>query len=127
MNRNECIAIRDAFTKTLYEHLFNWLVKRLNHSIASDKNMKYEDILNDKNRFSIGILDIFGFEVFKTNSLEQFCINFTNEKLQQLYISSTKSAVSEFFGEGGGGNSLRSQREEPIELLLTLNLNHNRL
>lgn len=101
MNRNECVAVRDAFTKSLYENLFNWLVKRLNNAISYDKNLKYEDILNDKARFSIGILDIFGFEVFKTNSLEQFCINFTNEKLQQLYISYVfKAEINEFILEG---------------------------
>ena len=101
MNRVECVSIRDAFTKSLYENLFNWLVKRLNNAISFDKNVKYEDILSDKNRFSIGILDIFGFEVFKTNSLEQFCINFTNEKLQQLYISYVfKAEMNEFVAEG---------------------------
>ena len=76
-------------------------MKRLNNAISFDKNIKYEDILSDKNRFSIGILDIFGFEVFKTNSLEQFCINFTNEKLQQLYISYVfKAEMNEFVAEG---------------------------
>lgn len=101
VNRVECIAVRDALTKSLYENLFNWLIRRLNYAIAYDKNMKYDDVLNDKKRFSIGILDIFGFEVFKTNSLEQFCINFTNEKLQQLYISYVfKAEINEFFAEG---------------------------
>ena len=101
MNRNECSATRDAFTKSLYENQFNWLVKRLNQAIAYDKNIQYEDVINDQNRNSIGILDIFGFEVIKTNSLEQFCINFTNEKLQQLYISYVfKAEMNEFVLEG---------------------------
>lgn len=60
-----------------------------------------EELIKDKSRFSIGLLDIFGFEVFKNNSFEQLCINFANEKLQQLYISYVfKAEINEFIKEG---------------------------
>ena len=41
------------------------------------------------NAYNVGILDIYGFEVFEKNGFEQFCINFVNEKLQQIFIELT--------------------------------------
>ncbi|GAB2293322.1 hypothetical protein Dimus_027524 [Dionaea muscipula] len=69
------VGSRDALAKTLYSHLFDWLVEKINVSIGQDPNSKS----------IIGVLDIYGFESFKFNSFEQFCINFTNEKLQQHF------------------------------------------
>ncbi|XAR58624.1 Myosin ATPase [Bertholletia excelsa] len=66
---------RDGLAKTIYSRLFDWLVDKINVSIGQDPNSKT----------LIGVLDIYGFESFKTNSFEQFCINFTNEKLQQHF------------------------------------------
>lgn len=103
LNRNDCLALRDSFTKGIYERMFNWIVRRLNFAISTEeyRKKKFEEIMLDKERFSIGLLDIFGFEVFKVNSFEQFCINYANEKLQQLYISYVfKSEIDEFVREG---------------------------
>ncbi|XP_050382191.1 myosin-17-like isoform X2 [Argentina anserina] len=69
------LASRDALAKTVYSRLFDWLVEKINISIGQDPNSKS----------LIGVLDIYGFESFKFNSFEQFCINFTNEKLQQHF------------------------------------------
>ncbi|THU65874.1 hypothetical protein C4D60_Mb05t08230 [Musa balbisiana] len=69
------IVSRDGFAKTIYSRLFDWLVDKINVSIGQDPNSKH----------LIGVLDIYGFESFKCNSFEQFCINFTNEKLQQHF------------------------------------------
>ncbi|KAK4794857.1 hypothetical protein SAY86_012851 [Trapa natans] len=66
---------RDALAKIVYSRLFDWIVNKINSSIGQDPESKS----------LIGVLDIYGFESFKTNSFEQFCINLTNEKLQQHF------------------------------------------
>ncbi|KAF6719942.1 Unconventional myosin-Ig [Oryzias melastigma] len=73
---------REAFAKALYERLFGWIVSRIN-SVIEVKD--YNPVLHGKNTV-IGVLDIYGFEIFDNNSFEQFCINYCNEKLQQLFI-----------------------------------------
>ena len=92
--------------KELYDRQFNWIVKRLNLIIIPKEDLN-EDLDKEgreklkRERISIGLLDIFGFEVFKINSFEQFSINYTNEKLQQLYISYVfKAEEKEFINEG---------------------------
>ena len=70
---NEAVDAADALSKALYNKLFDWLVMRINMSVQGQQ------------AHFIGILDIFGFEIFKKNSFEQLCINFTNEKLQQHF------------------------------------------
>ncbi|MBN3271327.1 MYO1D protein, partial [Polyodon spathula] len=73
---------RDALAKAIYERLFCWIVGRIN-DIIEVKN--YDAKVHGKNTV-IGVLDIYGFEIFQNNSFEQFCINYCNEKLQQLFI-----------------------------------------
>merc|ERR1712015_87096 len=66
----------EAIGKATYERMFRWLVLRINRSLDRTKR---------QGASFIGILDIAGFEIFELNSFEQLCINYTNEKLQQLF------------------------------------------
>ncbi|KAK7163377.1 hypothetical protein R3I93_007433 [Phoxinus phoxinus] len=74
---NEAITARDSMAKSLYSALFDWIVLRINHSLLNKR-----DLEESVSCLSIGVLDIFGFEDFKINSFEQFCINYANEQLQ---------------------------------------------
>ncbi|POI33179.1 hypothetical protein CIB84_003069, partial [Bambusicola thoracicus] len=66
----------EALAKATYERMFRWLVMRINKALDKTKR---------QGASFIGILDIAGFEIFELNSFEQLCINYTNEKLQQLF------------------------------------------
>ncbi|ORY43349.1 hypothetical protein BCR33DRAFT_766571 [Rhizoclosmatium globosum] len=68
---------RDSIAKNLYSSLFRVLLEMINSTLQASPD---KDIQN-----SIGVLDIFGFEEFQVNSFEQFCINYTNEKLQNFF------------------------------------------
>lgn len=84
---------RDALAKAIYDKHFSWLVKRLNASLAPAQYGARDSV--------IGILDIYGFEIFPKNCFEQFCINYCNEKLQQLFIQLTlKQEQEEYLREG---------------------------
>ncbi|KAJ5555676.1 hypothetical protein N7461_004146 [Penicillium sp. DV-2018c] len=82
LNRVQASAVRDALAKAIYFNLFDWIVMRVNQSLTARGS-----IAN-----SIGILDIYGFEIFEKNSFEQLCINYVNEKLQQIFIQLTLKA-----------------------------------
>lgn len=72
---------RDALAKAIYDRLFTWIIRRINKAIlvpGTEVQKRFDKV--------IGVLDIYGFEIFDTNSFEQFCINYCNEKLQQLFI-----------------------------------------
>ncbi|KAF9420455.1 Myosin type-2 heavy chain 1 [Podila epigama] len=75
---DQSLIVRDSVAKYIYSSLFDWLVNNINASLSSEA-------VASKIHSFIGVLDIYGFEHFKKNSFEQFCINYANEKLQQEF------------------------------------------
>ncbi|KIM28753.1 hypothetical protein M408DRAFT_329210 [Serendipita vermifera MAFF 305830] len=80
LNLAQASVVRDSVAKFLYACLFEWLVVIVNESLAGENGEAAS-----KAEMFIGVLDIYGFEFFKKNSFEQFCINYANEKLQQEF------------------------------------------
>ncbi|XP_010438625.1 PREDICTED: myosin-4-like [Camelina sativa] len=88
----QATEMRDSLAKTIYASLFNWLVEQINISL---------EVGNSRTGRSISILDIYGFESFKNNSFEQFCINYANERLQQHFNRHLfKLEQEEYEGDG---------------------------
>ncbi|XP_017042747.1 unconventional myosin ID [Drosophila ficusphila] len=87
---------KDALAKAIYDRLFTWIISRINRAIlfrGSKTQARFNSV--------IGVLDIYGFEIFDCNSFEQFCINYCNEKLQQLFIELVlKQEQEEYQREG---------------------------
>lgn len=80
MSAPQSLDVRDAFVKGIYGRMFIWIVNKINSAIYKPKTS------GSQSRTTIGVLDIFGFENFKVNSFEQFCINYANENLQQFFV-----------------------------------------
>lgn len=85
LNPAQATSVRDALAKAIYFNLFDWIVQRVNVSLKARGALAH----------SIGILDIYGFEIFEKNSFEQLCINYVNEKLQQIFIQLTLKTEQE--------------------------------
>ena len=92
LNVEQAYSTRDALSKQIYSLMFDWLVLVVNRELA--KFSKSAQLL-------IGVLDIYGFEVFEHNAFEQLCINYVNEKLQQIFIEFTlRLEQEEYVREG---------------------------
>uniref|UniRef100_A0A1A7XSK4 Myosin IC n=2 Tax=Iconisemion striatum TaxID=60296 RepID=A0A1A7XSK4_9TELE len=97
LNFEQAVSARDALAKAVYGRTFSWLVEKINQSLA----VKEELYHSSKGSSVIGLLDIYGFEVLQHNSFEQFCINYCNEKLQQLFIELTLRSEQEDYETEG--------------------------
>ncbi|KAJ2671677.1 class II myosin [Coemansia sp. RSA 1085] len=85
LNIAQAQSARDGLAKAIYDRLFDWIVMRVNQAMQQRSQSQY----------IIGVLDIYGFEIFDQNSFEQLCINYVNEKLQQIFIELTLKAEQE--------------------------------
>ncbi|KAJ3123943.1 Unconventional myosin-Ie [Nowakowskiella sp. JEL0407] len=95
LNVQQAMNTRDALAKALYTRMFDWIVGAINEAMIRVGNKEKVKTVD------IGVLDIFGFEIFEKNGFEQFCINYVNEKLQQIFIELTlKSEQEEYLREG---------------------------
>ncbi|XP_071478875.1 unconventional myosin-Ia-like [Diadema antillarum] len=92
LSASQAFYARDALCKAIYDRLFSWIVRTINESIRVRKGAAKK---------VMGVLDIYGFEIFKKNYFEQFIINYCNEKLQQIFIELTlKEEQEEYIHEG---------------------------
>mmetsp|Transcript_29945 Transcript_29945/g.78528 ORF Transcript_29945/g.78528 Transcript_29945/m.78528 type:complete len:1114 (+) Transcript_29945:74-3415(+) len=96
LDANQAAYARDALAKAIYDRAFSWLVNRLNKALEECG----KDAQNSRSTV-MGLLDIYGFEILATNGFEQVCINYCNEKLQQVFIELTlKREQEEYKREG---------------------------
>lgn len=110
---NQACQVRDSIIKEIYSRMFSWIVKRINKALCAkdgavepprakmgakalgrlgtDSGVGGRGDVGARRGLQqctppIGLLDIYGFEVFEgRNSFEQLCINYANEKLQQHF------------------------------------------
>uniref|UniRef100_A0A8C9EQU5 Myosin IC n=1 Tax=Pavo cristatus TaxID=9049 RepID=A0A8C9EQU5_PAVCR len=109
LNLEQAAYARDALAKAIYGRTFSWLVNKVNKSLA----YKEGEFPGWRSTTVLGLLDIYGFEVFQHNSFEQFCINYCNEKLQQLFIELTlKSEQEEYESEGIAWEPVQGRTQE---------------
>jgi myosin-1 len=94
-NPVQAVTRRDAVAKAFYERLFDLIVGRINDALEPSEEASQEEML------SIGVLDIYGFEIFQNNGFEQLCINYVNEKLQQIFIELTLRAEQDEYEREG--------------------------
>nr|XP_056721013.1 unconventional myosin-XIX [Euleptes europaea] len=121
-SRAECGTRRDCLAKVIYAKVFDWLVSVINGSIYADSSVWSN---------FIGLLDVYGFESFPENHLEQLCINYANEKLQQHFVAHfLKAQQEEYAAEGLEWSFINYQDNQscldviegnPISIFLLLN------
>lgn len=108
-NQTESDMLKSSLAKAMYEKIFLWIIKALNKNIEPQNGFKT----------FMGMLDIFGFEVFKNNSLEQLFINITNEMLQKNFLDIVFERESKLYRDEGVSTTVLqyTSNKEVIECL----------
>eukprot|EP00055_Hartaetosiga_balthica_P007978 m.28438 g.28438 ORF g.28438 m.28438 type:complete len:1017 (+) comp6045_c0_seq2:37-3087(+) len=120
----QALDSRDAMAKELYRRMFAWIVSSINTLLNPEKAVKKEEggrrgrrkgNDDDDDNLIIGILDIFGFENFSKNSLEQFCINLANEQLQHFFNEHIfKLEMEEYKRQGVDVTDIAYKDNQPV-------------
>ena len=126
---------RDALSKLIYNSLFDWIVGRVNVAVRNEKSSTDSADLDGVRKVQkrvdisgktpsggalLGVLDIFGFEIFESNSFEQLCINFCNERLQQQFNKTTfEEETNMYKSEGIPFNDISFEDNTPVISLIS--------
>lgn len=107
VNKSSAQYGRDALAKFVYEKMFLWIVNLINQALNPSEKSSSSTF--------IGVLDIYGFEHFDTNSFEQFCINYANEVLQQQFNKHVfKLEQEEYIREGIDWTFITFSDNQPV-------------
>ncbi|ORY02993.1 hypothetical protein K493DRAFT_346394 [Basidiobolus meristosporus CBS 931.73] len=90
LNAKKAEVQRDSLSKALYSLLFSWIVEFINTKLCSDTQSNF-----------IGLVDMPGFQSFESNGFEQFCVNFTNERIHNFINHHIFEAFNEEYQEQG--------------------------
>ena len=93
----EARGARDALAKAVYERLFGRLVAVVNDALAGPRHVSHEKTAMP----FIGLLDIFGSEVFDHNGYEQMLINYANDKMQFFFTEIAVGLVLRLYEREG--------------------------
>lgn len=107
--QTEAGMLKDSLSKGMYDKLFDWIVRKLNITIEPPTGFQH----------FMAMLDIFGFEVFKNNSLEQLFINITNEMLQKNFTDAVFDREQKLYREEGvsAADLVWTTNQEVMEVL----------
>jgi len=100
LDADAAVKARDAVAKEIYARLFEWICARINESVGDVEDIELKSRSGLKDAF-IGVLDIFGFESFERNDLEQLLINFANERLQTSFNKQVLEHEAELYVREG--------------------------